>query len=330
MEVSRNRFTAADTSERLRLLRDWARTEALPVMGAQAMEVDARFKGVRRMGEIFADAARTSPETRIDVAALADRGEAYWRAVVEMTPGDTLPSTGRVFLDVANGELDRARDAIRLAFRFTSKETVSAYYLGELAQRLEVFYPTVAKEVRAGIAKYDKGDYPGALVVFDRVLAAYPCSARAYHERAVTLMKMKRDSQVESAQAAVFRCDPMCRLRARVTTGLQGYRLELAKLFRPKGDPTVDLHTYADIALDLGDPAIASLALWRILSRTRGDDGLLAERLALFLYGLEQLGVAGIKKNFKGDFEKAFAAIDARRRARIEASRMYRVMQKKE
>ena len=102
-------------------------------------------------------------------------------------------------------------------------------------------------------------------------------------------------------------------------------RMELQELFRPGSDRVQDLATYADIALDLGQPAMASLVLWHIAPLTK-DEAVARERLELFLYGLEKLGVTDIKTNFKGDHSRAFEEIDARRREAFKRSAASQVM----
>ena len=69
---------------------------------------------------------------------------------------------------------------------------------------------------------------------------------------------------------------------------------------------------YADTALLLGEYGLAAQMNWLIVSSFPKDTPNTENRLTYFLYALDKLGNREIAGNFKGDFKKGFAEIDAR------------------
>ena len=327
--LAHRRFADAGTAERLSLLAQMARTEALPVLGAIASRVQQQFAGVRELGKALNQAVAMPASATIDAPRLADRSATFWRAVVEMARGDTLPVVARIYLDVANGQLDRAREWSRVTLPFTAKEPVARYYLELLAARLATFYPGVDRQIRDGISLFDDKKLQEARQSYEALLKDYPCSAWGHHELALTFNQLGDDAAYRKSQAAVFACNPMYTRQIRIATGVEAYRLqrriELEKLFRDSSRGVADFSDYADIALDLGEPAIAAHVLWRLVHLAQ-DKKQMEERLELFLYALEQLGVTELKSSFQGDHTKAFATIEARRRQARESSPAYRKM----
>ncbi len=326
------KFQKADTAARVEILRSWAKTEVLPVLGTIASNVDAQFVGVREMGKVFSEAALKADGGRIDPVVLADGNSVYWRSIMEMGGGEPMTAVGRIFLDVVNGDLDRARSGGNRLWRFTKRDNATHFYLYKLMLQLQLFYNDLDKSVQQGIARYDSGDYEAARKTFEAILVEYPNSSYIHHELALTLSSLGKEAELAKVQERVFRCDPMYSQRINSNTGLQLYRtfrrMELDELFKDRKKLKEDLMRYVGIALDLEQPAIASTMLWHSLPFLGKD--VFTENIELFLYGLEKLGVTDIKNNFKNDHQAAFSAIEARRKKELEESPMYQSMEVKE
>ena len=140
-------FQSASTAEKLGLMRRWARSEALPILAASASSADAKFKGVRDLGKAI---GKVAPKGPVDVAALTDRNPSYWRAMLEMVPGDPLVAATRVALLAADGEIDQARRYSNVATFFDARKTASSRLLGEFRAMMGFFYKDVESRIQEG------------------------------------------------------------------------------------------------------------------------------------------------------------------------------------
>jgi hypothetical protein len=330
------RFEKAGTAERLALLRQWAREEALPVLAAFAARADAKFAGVRGVGKMLGGLDASRP---LDVETLTERNPDYWRAVVEMTPGEPLVPAVKVALHAANGEMDKARRLAEVLSFFDSGKSGPSRLLADFRRLAGVFYKDVNARVGEGIRLHDKGQYDKALAVYDAVLREYPKSAWAHYERFHTLrtIALSKGRTLGEAQAgwpeaakAIYACDPLYPITAEAKSGAEAYlmirRMEINELFKDRSKTRKDILKYADIALDLGEYGFSSLIYWDALpvvdAKDRGDRNL----VEYFLYGLERLGVTQLKENFKGDHKAEFARIAAECRKRMEESPAYKAV----
>ena len=164
-------FQAAATPKKLDLMRRWARTEALPLLAAAATTADARFQGVRDLGKAI---ARLDPKAPVDVAGLTDRNPSYWRAMLEMTPGNPLVPAIRVALHAANGEIDRARRYADVGRFFDARQSGPSRLLGEFGAMMRLFYQDVEGRIGQGVALHDKGQLAEAMALYDGVIKDYP------------------------------------------------------------------------------------------------------------------------------------------------------------
>ncbi len=322
-------FRAASTAEKLEIMRRWARTEALPILAAAATGVDPKYKGVRELGAAIRDLA---PDRPIDVPALTDRNPSYWRAMVEMTPGEPQVPMIRVALHVANGEIDRARRYSNAASFFDANRTGAIRLLGDFREMLGLFSKEVESRIAAGIALNDKGKLAEAMAVYDGVLKDYPGSAWARYERVQTKIAMaaKQGKPLDGVFAdwpevrdSILAADPLYEMLAHAQGAEETYRLvlrmEIRSLFQDRKQTIKDLVRYADIARDLGDYGFAGFIYWNMLSGVQQKEFQPGDLLERFLFCLEELGVKDLKKNFNGDHAAAFARLKDELRKRIKA-----------
>jgi tetratricopeptide (TPR) repeat protein len=327
-------FRAASTAERLALLRRWARAEALPILAASAAHAEAKFEGVRGLGRAI---GRLDPDRPVDVAALTERNPDYWRALLEMAPGNPLVPAAHIALHVANGEIDRARRIAQAIDPFDANKSGPSRLLAEFRMMMGPFYKDVETRIGEGVALHDKGRFDQALKVYDAILKDYPGSAWAHYERFHTrrAAALQRGESVEQAhagwpeaRAAILACDPLYPTMALATGAVEQYhlirRMEINDLFKDRDAIAKDLVRYADIALDLEAYGFAAMLYWNIVCAIKPADYGDRELVEYFLYCLERLGVKGLKENFRGDHAAEFARIKAERRKLMEENPAFR------
>ena len=206
---------AAKTADKLAIIRRWARAEALPVLAAMAAHADAKFAGVRKLGKAIGD---LKPDAAIDVPALTDRNPDYWRAMMEMTPGNPFVPAVRVALHAASGQLDQARRYAQISAFFDARHSGFSRVLGEFRAMVGDFDADVQSRIKQGIALHDKGRYQQALEIYEGVLKDAPCSAWARYEQFHTLrtLALQGGKAVVPAEhawsitrAKILECDPL-------------------------------------------------------------------------------------------------------------------------
>jgi tetratricopeptide (TPR) repeat protein len=321
-------FRAAGTAEKLAIMRRWARTEALPVLGATAARADAKFEGVRRLGKAIAD---LKPDAPIDVAALTDRNPTYWRAMIEMTPGNPLVPAARVALLTANGEIDQAVRYAEMSTFFDSGKSGYSRLLGEFKIMSRDYSQDLEARVKKGIALHDKARYQEALEMYNGVLKDAPGSAWARYEQFHTLrtLALERGNGVAPpvtswalTREKILACDPLYQTMAEASGAIEMYqlvrRMQIGELFKKDGKAADDIVEYADIALDLEVYGFAGMLYWNAVSMTKRDENGVSDLVESFLYCLEQLGVKDLKENFNGDHAALFARIKARHQKLME------------
>jgi hypothetical protein len=90
-------------------------------------------------------------------------------------------------------------------------------------------------------------------------------------------------------------------------------RKEIETLFKEDKQFDRDIVRYADIALELGQPAFAAMVYWKARNSLKPETLKNRKPVEDFLYCLERLGVKDLKRNFAGDHAAEFKRIDARR-----------------
>jgi len=334
-------FKRAGLTEKRTLLVNWAASGILPILAESEGKVDEKFGGVSYMGKTLRTAL--SKDLQVNIPQLTDSSSAYWRGVMEMSPGNEIITLSKVMLLVAQGDFDMAKEYCELLRLFGSKKALASYYTSELAWRLEEFNKELNIRMQRGIEQHDKGNYDGAIAVYTGILNEYPRSAWVHYELYFSTNlrnnAVKKDSVLgleewNKVKPVIYSCNPLYPVAARLTTGKDAYlflrRSELGKLFKDKDGLAKDLIELGDIALDLGATGYAAEVYWLCYSRLKKEDVNHKEMLPYFLYALEKLKVTDIKKNFPGDFEKEFSKIDKERKKRMEQSAAYKAFKVKE
>lgn len=330
------RFEQADTAERLALLKQWAIDEALPTLAIIAEDAEARFEGVRNLGHTIATLDDSRPP---DIAKLTDRNPDYWRALVEMVPGQPLVPGIKIALHVARGEFDTARRLHEVTSCFDARQSAPSHILDEWRALSNIFYKDVDGAIRKGVTAHDQQHYDDAIRIYDRVLKDFPGSAWAHYERFQTrrMMALAKgqalpNDEWPNAARATYGSDPLYPFGAEARSGTDAYRLfrrmTLNELFKDQGKLREDLIQYADIALDLEQFDFAAQLYWHAV--TSIDPKFYPNRnlVEYFLYCLERLGVTGLKENFRGDHAADFKKIAAERKKLMEESPLYAKMKK--
>jgi hypothetical protein len=325
----------ATTAEQVAALRDWAREEAIPVLAALAAKSDRKFPGVILFGRTLAGLDYSKP---LDVEALTYRNPDFWRATLEMNPGQPLTPTALIALYCSNGELDKARRVGEVAAFFDAKEPGPGRLLTEFRLLQRIFNVRLKARVNQGIVLNDKGQFDPATDVYRSVLRDYPKSAWANYEifQTARMKRMAAGQPLEgepnwpATRATILACDPLYESMAEAKGPDETYqllrRMQINSLFQAAAKAPADLLEYADIARDLDQDGFAALIDWyafvRFSTKARSGRDVLEE----FLYSLDRLGIKNIKTNFAGDHAVEFAKIDAKRKKAREDSVARKVM----
>lgn len=319
-------LASATLGQRLQILQAWSQDEVLPALTAAMQAAEPDFTGVRGVGMLLQSDRKHGP-----VSQLLDGSNQYWRGLLEMSPGNSLLLSSRLFLYVARGELDLTRLYMKPIYYFSKSDNLAHDYLEQLRDYLIAFYDSLDARIRVGVELHDQARFDDAISLYDGILRDYPCSALALYER--WFAKNEKAMRPGMAQAGstldeweqvrtdVFRCNPMFEIDA-VSTSEQRRqqmmrRLALRTLWKDRRSEGDDYLRYADIALDLGEYGLAAHLYFLIgtglSAREYGDRRVLAH----FLYSVEKLGATELKTLFKGDHQRDFADIDKQRAARL-------------
>ena len=333
-------YHKSSIAEKYRLLRQWARDEALPLLST-GQRVDEKFVGVRNVGTML---ARLSYDAPLDVEKLTFQNPDYWRGALEMVTGNHQVIAASVMLFVANGEIDKAVALFKLARPFTQPGVLATNLYDMLGEMGDSLIVDVNWEIKQGIALHDAGKYDAAIAAYQKLLAGYPCSAWARYELFLSQVAksggitsgVSHDSPNEDVDALwkkasreIYRADPLYDMQYIAergeSFGSMFDRFELGSLAkdRPKdyGEyygrlaramMNLGAYGYAAHAYFLTMPA--KFVLKESSESKNSKDNLkelsLDDVLARFLYCLEKLGCTDLKKNFKDDFTPAFQKLD--------------------
>ncbi len=324
----------ATIGQRIQILREWSRADVLPVLAAVMQAAEPDFAGVRSVGQRL---KASSPEAT-STTELFDKNPQYWRAMMEVAPGNPLLLSSRLFVHLARGELDLVRLYLKPTYYFAKTDNLAHDYLEQLRDHLVLFYESLDAQIRVGVELHDQARFDDAIALYDGILAQYPCSALARYEKWYAKntreLKAEKAGQPERVDATldeweqlrgdIFRCNPMFEIDA-VSRGEQHRqrmlrRLALRQLWKDRSVENQDYLRYAEIALDLGEYALAAHLYFLIGTgmpeKEFGDRKVLSH----FLFAVEQLGVPSMKELFKGDHLRDFAEIKSQIEARLRQS----------
>ena len=328
-------YANGDLAYRYQTTKNWAISEVLPVLSAFELQAEKQFEGVQNIGKLIAKTDFTStPDHQQLFSANAD----YWRGVMEMSVGNELISASNIFALIAEGKFDIALDYLQITLFFSDSKSNIEPYLNELYWRLGSYNERLNEEIGKGIAEHDKGNYPQALEIYNRILKTTPNSAWANYELYFTqnemeikngTTKMEDRSNWKKAKLIVYACDPMYGIEVSATNAEEGYTLyrrqEIHELFKVKSEKLADVYKLGDIALDLSVYDYAAQLYWYSFTYSKAENKM---ALSKFLYCLEKLGVTGLKDNFNGNHPKEFKAVEKERQKAKEQNIMYKSFKK--
>lgn len=330
-------YKDANIATKIRLNKEYAIQEVIPVLAAYQVIVEDKFSGVKNMGKLLKETDFHQP---VDIEKLTDHNQYFWRANMEMNTGNQLIPVSKIYALVAQGEFDYAKKYIEILRIFSDPKSVANDYLEAINFRLNLLDKDVNAEIEKGISLHDAGKYEQAIDVYNQLLKKYPtCSwalyERYYSENSLKLLTHKTTGDNREdwdlAKKEIYRHNPLYNMDVRATTGKEAYllfrRQEVSSLFKQKEDRMKDIFTYAEIATDLSVYDFAAELFW--LSANFGKDQS-QESIYNYLYCLEKMGVTNLKYNFKGDFEKIFKKIEEQKQKDMLESPIYKSMKNEE
>jgi hypothetical protein len=167
--------------------------------------VDAKFVGVISFGKAIGTA---HPENMAQVDEITLHNPDYWRAMMEMAPGDPAILFAHAYLLACAGEVDYADVYMALGSLNMSKDFIS--HTKRWQDLTKALRDVSTGQIKKGIALNDSKKYKEAISVYDDVLTQYPCCAWAMYEKGLTIMLMNGTKGAgKSGSAAMFAA---CRL----------------------------------------------------------------------------------------------------------------------
>lgn len=335
IEEKKSEFKTADLATKAKLLKNFALFEGLPVLSAYEVIVEDKFPGVKNFGKLV---STTDFLKEVDVFALTDKNNDYWRANLEMEASNQLIPLTKAYMLVSQGEFDYAMRYLEIINMYSNPKTTSHDYLKELSWRMELFYAELTKQVSSGVVLHDQQKYAEAIEIYQKVLQAHPKSAWALYENYFSMNQQQVDLKEITTgdyknwyniKGEIYAHNPVYDVEVHASNGEEAYamfrRQEIQQLFHDSKEIVNDLYTYGEIALDLNAPAIAAQLFWISASVNKVKQ---QESIHYFLYCLDKLGNTEIKTNFKGDFDKIFKKLDAERAKQMKSSQSYKMMAK--
>jgi hypothetical protein len=131
----RNSWEQLPLAEHRRAMMSWARYEALPMLALVSTETESPAGLQRYAGKILA----LPPDGPIDVAALTDRSDEYWKALYECHPGDPVVPMFRIALLASQGEHGKAGRYVGAIRRLVNLRTPARLVLEEYWEQVNAY-----------------------------------------------------------------------------------------------------------------------------------------------------------------------------------------------
>ncbi|WP_196889436.1 hypothetical protein [Aureivirga sp. CE67] len=333
VELKINAYKNADLETKIKLNKEYAINEVLPVLSAYQRRVDDKFKGVKEFGNLI---HKTDFNKKQNIEALTSLNNNYWSATLEMERGNQLIPITKIYALVSQGEFDHALKYIEILRPFSNPETISNDYLENINYRLSLFSQELEKEIHKGIVKHDKGQYQNAINIYKNILEIYPNSSWALYEKYYSENVLNTKNQKvtisdkkdwDIAKVEIYKHNPLYNMNVRASNGKEAYllfrRQEINFLFKDKNERLNDFFKYADIASDLSVYDFAAQLFW--LSATFDNDNS-QNSIKHFLYCVDKLGNSEVKSYFKGDFDDVFKEIEKEKESKMKNSPIYKSM----
>ncbi|MFN5983207.1 MAG: hypothetical protein ACK476_05575 [Fluviicola sp.] len=330
-------YENADFETKVRLNKEFAINEALPVLSAFLVIVDDKFVGVKSYGNLIQTTNFEAPQS---CESLTSQNKNYWRAIMEMNIGNQVIPISKIFTLVSQGEFDHAKRYIEIIQLYSDPKSISNDYLKEMNYRLNLFEEELNTQIQKGITEHDKGNYDKAIEIYSSILSQYPNSSwtlyeKYYSENAKNIQDKKITPEDRKdwdiAKVEIYKHNPLYNIDVRASNGKEAYlfyrRQEINTLFKRKEDRLTDIYKYAEIAADLGQYDFAAQLFWICTTFDKENS---KNALNHYLYCLDKLGETEVKSNFKGNFPKIFKKIDQERESAMKKNTLYKAMKEKE
>jgi tetratricopeptide (TPR) repeat protein len=334
-QKSMNTYKSGNLAEKYVFLKEWSATEVIPVLAAYMIIVSDTFAGVKNFGKTISQLDFTKDQ---NVDALTSKNYDYWRACMEMTPGNEIIPVTKVFMLVSQGKIDYAIEFYNVIASFSDKNTIAGQYLDELKTFLILFQNDINQYIQAGIEYHDMEYFLEAIAAYKELLSLYPGSAWATYELYFSENAVMTDNYSDIAEShklwyvykpQIYEKNPLYSMDVHASEAKEAWllyrRISLQSLFDGESDAIENYNEMAMIALDLQVWEFAAQLFW--YTATHSSE-LTQSSVYHMLYCLEKLGVSEVKDNFKGDFKKIFSQIDKDREKAMKESEIYKSFKK--
>lgn len=282
-------FQRAPLEEKIRLLREKSVHEVLPVLSAFARNSHHRYQNVISVGYRINKALNTNS---FNLDSLTTYNPRYWKAMIEMMPDNYLIYTMKIFLLIADNQLDMAFRLASVLDLFKKNNSIADYYLDELIW-LNIIFKQQELILEKIQKKIDNQENEQAQQLLDTLLKAFPSSAEAWKMQ----YYLDRLNGVDNPtiQSRILKADPfLCPAEDSsflAENKSSQLKKETENLFKEKVYFHRDFMRYANIALLLGQYDFAAHLYWLSVTHFSEKEAGSTRPEVFFLYCLEKLGL---------------------------------------
>lgn len=336
LEKRKQKFQKLPVEAQYHALKNWAKEEVLPVLTLHLENVAEDFEGLKNLSQKL---QTVSWENSWPTGELTLFQKSYWQSLIEMEPGNQLIPAFQVFIDVAEGKLERAKRFLTVLRYFSNPEELPTYYLQELFWKLELFHFHFSEVLQQGRTLCLEKKYENAFQHYQRALLIYPHSASLYYEIFIvnqllqkTPASLEKEMWKNTAQT-LKNCDPFFAPVIEAENGEEAYFLyrclEVSELFKDQEKLLEDFVEYANIALDIQEYAFSAHLYWICFIYFSEETENQHKILRRFFYCLSQLGHNGMQTMVEGINEAEVYAVGEERLFRMKKHPIYQKFQKK-
>ncbi|MEM1000400.1 MAG: hypothetical protein AAGN35_25330, partial [Bacteroidota bacterium] len=159
-------YAKLDLPAKKEALQLWLEQWVLPLLTHYERKANPEFAGVLAMGKVLEEGKyRERP-----VEALTRDNHDYWRAMMEMEPGNQLIPFTKAVLHLIQGQFDRGKRYLELIPLFSEEGSLPDALMDELGTRLDLLMKDLNAAIRDGIKLHDAGKYDEAIAHYNKLL----------------------------------------------------------------------------------------------------------------------------------------------------------------
>ncbi len=277
-----------------------ARSEVLREAIRIASEKSAEdcCREVRELGLSLLD---SESKNELNVESLTYENPTFWKALMQMNPGNQLVDSILVSLFTQNGELDKARRITSGLAPFTYAQNTQNGFGQQsmllLTTELDSFYDNQTKRIQKGIQLHDSGKNEAAIRVYKTVTDVFPKSVWANWEIAYsseTFLRGAIKNKGREITRKIQSLDPLFMIGGTYSGGKEITQMLLRMELRELGSKNLSMeehyYKYAENALLLEQYGLAAILYWKAAPILEHPSLSPKDLLGRYLFCMKKLG----------------------------------------